>query len=344
VKWIRDRVRNLADGTARLLYDRELPPPTEEEQREIEELRAAARNLPPLPKSAPGEVEDLWIQFLRQFRDKLLHADPRSFTRWQVTGQTMGMSNQTSALIVWDKLRRAPDFHSRWRPILAERGAGRPIRFLLHPETSGLLIWQASHLMEFERHTGRRIDEMDLIFEFGGGYGNLCRLTHRLGFSGRYLIFDLPELLLLQRYFLRSLGLRLISPDQFAAGEHGICQVSEASQLPRLLSRSGTADRSLFVAVLSISEAPMDLRRRILELISGFGAFLIAFSQWFGAVDNIEYFERLTQQFPDVVWRRSPVRNRPRDQYLFGARPASVADSARGPVVPSRAAEDGGSS
>ena len=42
----------------------------------------------------------------------------------------------------------------------------------------------------------------DVIVEFGGGYGSMCRLVRKLGFKGRYVIFDLRPILALQKYYL----------------------------------------------------------------------------------------------------------------------------------------------
>jgi hypothetical protein len=325
MKAFRDLIRESADGLSRLMFDRALPPPSPAEQREIDELRAAARKLPPLPESAPGAVEDQWIAFLRQVRDMLANGDPRSFARWHVIGRTMGMTNQTGTFVTWDELKRAPDFHSRWEPILPESGSGRPIRFLLNPQTSGMVIWQASHLLTFERVTGLRVEDMDLIVEFGGGYGNLCRLIHRLGFKGRYLIFDLPELLLLQGYFLRSENLPITTPEGFAAGQNGVCLVPDVAQLALALPSSDVA-RSLFIAVWSLSESPPELRRRVLERLRGIGAYLIAYQQSFGTTNNKEFFDELVRQRPDIDWREMPTPPYPHpgSRYLFGTRAATA--------------------
>jgi len=321
MRTILDFVRESADGLSRLAFDRPLPPPTADEQRAIDDLRTEARALPPLPESAPGAIEDQWILFVRQFRDMLLHADPRSFCRWDVIGRTMGITNQSRAFTAWDELKRAPDFRSRWLPIMPESGSGRAIRFLPHPQTSGMVVWQASHLMAFERETGLPVGSMGLVVEFGPGYGNLCRLVHRLGFKGRYVMFDLPELLILQRYFLRSENLPVTTPEQFAAGQNGICFVSDPAQLAAMLPPAGTVDRSMFAGVWSISESPPELRRRVLEAVAGFGAYLIAYQQRFGTTDNRAFFDELVQRLPDIAWQQTPVRAQPGSMYLFGTRP-----------------------
>lgn len=69
------------------------------------------------------------------------------------------------------------------------------------------LIHQAYHVNQWEQTTGRKIDTLDTIVEFGGGYGAMALLCHRLGFKGKYIIYDLPEFALLQEYYLSQFGI-----------------------------------------------------------------------------------------------------------------------------------------
>ena len=68
------------------------------------------------------------------------------------------------------------------------------------------------HLALFEETTGSKIDTLELIFEFGGGYGSMCRLAHNLGFNQAYIIFDLQPFSALQNYYLSSLDLPVRFP------------------------------------------------------------------------------------------------------------------------------------
>lgn len=47
----------------------------------------------------------------------------------------------------------------------------------------------------------------NIVLEFGGGYGSLCRGFHRCGFKGKYMIFYFPHFSTLQRFFLGSAGI-----------------------------------------------------------------------------------------------------------------------------------------
>ncbi len=118
----------------------------------------------------------------------------------------------------------------------------------------------------------------------------MCCLAYRLGFTGSYLILDLPEFSALQRFYLKRLGLPLSQK----AGA-GIRLVSSVDGVVAELEAS--AGRSLFLASWSISEVPVDQREPVLALVEPFEAFLIGYANRFCEIDNQVYFQR---------WREGP--------------------------------------
>jgi hypothetical protein len=68
--------------------------------------------------------------------------------------------------------------------------------------------------------------DTDCIIEFGGGFGSMCRLVHALGFRGQHIIFDLPPVWALQRYYLRLHGIEVDDSGNcqylalFGSGQH----------------------------------------------------------------------------------------------------------------------------
>jgi hypothetical protein len=99
------------------------------------------------------------------------------------------------------ELQAAPDWKF-WQGIIQENGFGGAPRLPYADYTSGNLVHQAYHLMRWQSVTGRRVDELQTIVEIGGGYGALAMLSRRAGFTGRYVIIDLPTFSLLQQYYL----------------------------------------------------------------------------------------------------------------------------------------------
>jgi hypothetical protein len=67
---------------------------------------------------------------------------------------------------------------------------------------------------------------------------------------------DLPAFSALQKFFLKSIGVRVHSIDSFNKGEQGAICISELEQLKEILSERSGEEKSMFIATWSISEAP----------------------------------------------------------------------------------------
>src|SRR5207244_11597755 len=92
------------------------------------------------------------------------------------------------------------------------------------------------------------VDDLACVLEFGGGYGSMCRLFHNLGFRGRYLIFDLPAFSALQRFFLRSIGMCVGSPEEFRDGACGVALSSNVGDLQTLVADASDHALPVFLA------------------------------------------------------------------------------------------------
>jgi GT2 family glycosyltransferase len=228
-----------------------------------------------------------------------------------------------------EHLKQAHDWSGRWSQAIVEVEAGHPSPFRSYPLSSGNLIHHAYHLCRFEQTTGTSVDSFDLIFEFGGGYGSLCRLFHNLGFTGHYVIFDLPEFSYLQKFFLKLVGLPVQTAELSASDKPGICTLSDLAELKKLLpALNKRAQRSLFVATWSLSEASVEFRQQILELASPFDAWLLAYQSRFGEVNNESYFAELAAQKREFRWRHLPIEHIPKQFYLIGERETAFSDTA----------------
>lgn len=170
-----------------------------------------------------------------------------------------------------------------------------------------------------EEKTEVRVNSMCFIFEFGGGYGSMCRLFHNLGFNGKYVIFDLPGFSALQQFFLRSVGIKVHSVDSFKTAEGGVVCISDLEILGEILSYV-EASNSMFIATWSISETPINLRDSILPLISQFKAFLIAYQNQFGEVNNLDFFRSWRETQSEIEWHNWQIEHLPPNSYLVGIR------------------------
>lgn len=290
-----------------------LLPPSRTEESLISELRSAFLVLP-----SHVSVESAWLKNLDRLKNLVLNNDPRDFLHWDVIVKTMFIPDAVYTPVELCYLLCLSDFASRWRSAIKESPFGSPAPSRYYPDSSGNLLHHAYHLAQFESFYKTQVNDMNFILEFGGGYGSMCRLYYNLGFSGRYIIFDLPELSALQRYYLKSLGLPVLSVADFVKGDEGVLCISDMHQLSSLFVDSSLFDVSMFIATWSLSEAPVTMRSLFLPFLSQFNFYLLAYQERFDNVDNIEYFSSFKDIFADVVWSNFQIPHIPGSYYLFG--------------------------
>jgi len=266
----------------------------------------------------PGIIaEEGWREARKELRSQIEQKDPREFLTWDIIRKTGVFVNHSSYLAEFRGLRADSLWEGRWKSVLKEDPCGRPEPFFKHRNSSATLIHHAFHVQQFEGLTGRPIDSYDWIVELGGGYGSLCRLIHRLGFQGQYVIFDLPEFSCLQRFFLSSVGVPVADG---AVGDSGVWLVSSLDQLSRQIDKKEGS--SLLIATWSLSETPIAFRERFLPAVGEFDAYLIGYQRRYGAVDNRAYFSQWTLSHESIRWHDWEVPHLSSNHYLIGVRQA----------------------
>ena len=319
-KWLGgNRVLERALERLAVRYDRPLAAATAHEEELGGELRRQAEAMKVPHRAEEQPSEKMWREFSERFISNLQQEDPRTFLRWPVIRKTMVVSSQPYLAAEWLHLRLRSDWGTRWRPALKESAMGHPMPFWAMPASSGTLIHHAYHLSQFEARTGRQVLSFPGVFEFGGGYGSMCRLFHQLGFAGRYVIFDLPLFSALQRYYLRALGLPVIGVEMLPAADRGIVCVSDPAALGSALAWAGL-EKTLFVGTWSISETPASVRAPIMPQVACCQGVLIAYLHRFGEMNNREYFTEWISRQPAFHWVQVPIRTLPDHFYLFGNR------------------------
>lgn len=273
--------------------------------------------------AAGGTAADtLWETKRADLRDLLAKADPARFMRWPPVRTTMVKRGHRPVTVELRHMRRRPDWSIRWRPALRELTLGRPRPFPRLPTTSGNSLHLAYHLCRFEEATGVRPETVTFVLEFGGGYGGMCRLLHRLGFRGVYAIFDLPEVSALQRFYLSHANV----PVGTWAGNgfrDGVVTISVLDDLPRVIAMRPPGS-ALFIATWSLGETPATPREALFSAVSHFDAFLLGYTARFGDIDNRAAFARWQTGLPDRVWQELPLPHLGKAEwYLFGARARS---------------------
>jgi hypothetical protein len=292
---------------------------SDREKQLVYDLRADVARLAPLPASATTPESQFWGHFSELIGTHIANANPDRFLTWQPIINTMFVWNENYIATEYAYLQNRPDWLSRWRPAIRENPFGRPRPYPADPTTSENLIHHAHHLAAFEEIIGVPVDALEFVCEFGGGYGSMCRLFHNLNFKGKYVIFDLPILSCLQRYYLKAIGLRAAADAAFGASDDIAC-IHDAAAWNSALTPAASNAKSLFISTWAISETPIDYRPTVLKNLGAFNQFLFAFQEKFQSADNLEYFSALMKSMSDVQWTMVPIRHLPGHRYLFGRR------------------------
>ncbi|KAA0586236.1 hypothetical protein J2848_007100 [Azospirillum lipoferum] len=262
----------------------------------------------------------IWEKFSLDLYELSKSRDMRQFLHFQPIIQSMVIGESDYIQGEFSYLRNLKNWEERWAPALKENIFGMPIPSVLHPSSSNNLIHHAYHAAKFEAATGSRFEDMDIMVEFGGGYGSFCRLARNLGFRGRYIIFDLPAFSALQQFFLQSIG--LTATDRLDELEDGVtlCCSDLAALKPFVLEQLAQAvGRSAFVATWSLSESPQSVRDDFEPILRKFSHFLIAYQGRFFDIDNTQYFRYVESITDGISWKTEPTVNSD-NFYKFGGR------------------------
>jgi len=218
-------------------------------------------------------------------------------------------------------LKKRKDFNS-WKDAIQECNIGTPRVYPYYWASSGNLIHNAYCLTQAIDKTNVSITKLQTVFEFGGGYGSMCRLLLQRGFTGVYIIFDLPEFLLLQQYFLEStFGDRIdisftTSLDKHRTDRPLVILISDVNQLKKMLASSGKSI-DLFIATWSLSEAPCDVRAEVFSAMD-VSIYFIAYRDIFEHINNTQYFKQFRRDSLQYKWHDNEIPYLPGNYILCG--------------------------
>lgn len=300
-------LRELLQDFYKLELKNRLPKPEPKEAELIGEFRSNLNRLA-LVSAGPS-----WVSFSKRLKIYARFFDPRKFLNWQLIYGTMFMTLIPSGYL--QELQSDPQWSTKWLPLAKEDKWGNAVLGDQVAGSSGNILTHIFHLYRLGKATGVDFSKLSLIVEFGGGYGSMCRLARRLGFQGTYILYDLPEFLSLQKFYLGGLGLQA---DYFFAGKPagGNVLVNSLADLRNAVSSYGVAE-SLFIATWSISETPLQTRKQIFGAVRDFEYFMFGFQNKFDNVDNGEYFARLAEKNPGAEWKKE-ILEEWSGNYLFG--------------------------
>jgi len=128
-------------------------------------------------------------------------------------------------------------------------------------------VYHLAHLIKCG-YTPEKLANLDTILEFGAGIGEMAEIIFKLGFKGKYVIYDFPEVSNLQKYLHKTLNLNNIS----YTGDYNDLKPVD-----------------LCIGTWSLTEMPLDLREKILRNTLQSKEWLIAYSNKIFNIDNDDY-------------------------------------------------------
>ncbi len=185
-----------------------------------------------------------------------------------------------------NEIKKDKKFLNQWQNLLKEDEVGDPIRYFLYPKSSGNRIRHVYHLKKFIDFSKINIHKINNVLEIGGGYGCMARIFSKIKKKIRYVIFDTFEVNLLQYYYLKLNKLD-------ANIENSKSKINLISSINKLNSCINKKEKSknMLIANWSLSEMPLKLRNRFLNLIFKIPFILISFQDKFENINNYKYFD-----------------------------------------------------
>lgn len=171
-----------------------------------------------------------------------------------------------------------------YKNLLKEDDIGNPIRYFLYPDSSGNLINHVYHLNILENELKINLKkDIKKVFEFGGGYGCMARIFSKINSNVKYTCFDTHNVNLLQYYYLKHNNLDV--------GFENKNTYFLTSRLNNIINNS-----NLFIANWSLSETPLEFRKKFNKILLKNKFILICFQEKFEDIDNLKYFQNLRQK------------------------------------------------
>ena len=184
-----------------------------------------------------------WEELRIKIRNHLDNDDISEFFKWKEIQYTM-IANVN--IIEYNHLREKKVW-LLWEKMIAETKLKPNSHSILSNSSTNNLhhAYSLQKLMEF---TGIQLNDFGEVIEFGGGYGNMCRLFRKWGHNKNFFMYDIPELTQLQKYYLAENG---ITDNVIYCGGYDKIDTIE--------------NNSLFLGMWSISEVPMNEREKLLN-------------------------------------------------------------------------------
>ena len=175
-----------------------------------------------------------------------------------------------------------------YKKLLVEDNVGNPVRYFLYPKSSGNKINHVFHLCTLINQFNIDIKKIKNVFEFGGGYGCMARIFSKINKDIKYICFDTFHVNLIQFYYLKynDLNVGFSKKNNFFL----------TSELKEIQNYHLNNSNYIFIANWSISETPINFRKKFEVIIKNSKYILISFQENFENLNNLNYFTNLKKK------------------------------------------------
>jgi len=172
-----------------------------------------------------------------------------------------------------------------YKKLIEEDNVGDPVRYFLYPKSSGNRINHVYHLSVLTKEFNINLKKLNNIFEFGGGYGCMARIFSKINKKNKFTCFDTSIVNLLQYYYLKQNNLDV-----------GFSKKNKFYLISNIKNIKTKRSNSLFIANWSLSEIPINFRKKFIKSINNSKLILICFQENFENINNLRYFENLKKK------------------------------------------------
>lgn len=150
-------------------------------------------------------------------------------------------------------------------------------------KTSTWMIKSNHHYYRYYTLTGIDINSFDKIVEVGAGCGDMCKFINLMGFKGKYVIVDLPQVQEIQKRNLRDFN--------------NVTWTTKAV-------KKDSKKRTLFISTWALSELTLAWREELVDALKP-DNYLITYQREFEDIDNEKWFrgwEGYREELPWITW------------------------------------------
>lgn len=243
-----------------------------------------------------------WEKFVEEIEMKISNESINNFLQWKVIKQTMF---HNAKFIEYQSVRNS-ELLRKFPNLIIEDSFGTPNKFIWNRKTSGNLIhhlYSINVLLFFIGY--ERFTSIKNCYEFGGGYGSFARIISRILPNANYTIYDFEIFLKLQKVFLsKTIG----NESPFYSNMEFLNESTEALN----------TNSDLYIALWSLSESPIEVRKIQEEKILKSKYILIGYQDDFDGIDNHQYFNNLKSKLnPNAVYYDFPIKHLVGSNYLI---------------------------